>query len=120
MIDLEEAREKLLRLFIEGIYFFFPKEEVKTYQDLVETKIEAVELYQNNNSFHHLVQILTTATLSIFSPWYTELKQLREEAERFKSTLDDIAGICVNYDGYTTVEGLQGLIDDIGDMAARR
>ena len=52
--------------------------------------------------------------------WDALLDNIISEAQSpFKEALDDIVGICVNYDGYDTVEGLKGLIDDIQDYARR-
>lgn len=34
--------------------------------------------------------------------------------------IEDITGICVDYDGYKTVKGLKGLIDDIKDYSIKR
>ena len=39
------------------------------------------------------------------------------KVEKLQETLDNISGICVNYDGYTDIHGLKGLIDDIKEMA---
>jgi hypothetical protein len=49
---------------------------------------------------------------------FADLGSIIEEATfTLKEVLDNISGICVNYDGYTTAEGLRGLIDDIKEMA---
>ena len=45
------------------------------------------------------------------------IEWLVEEVEKLQETLDNISGICVNYDGYVTIKGLKGLIDDIKEMA---
>lgn len=39
------------------------------------------------------------------------------ENERLREKLSDIADVCIGYDGFDTVEGLKGLIDDIAGMA---
>ncbi len=37
--------------------------------------------------------------------------------DRSRETLEEISMICVDYDGYRTIEELKGLIDDIRDYA---
>lgn len=36
-----------------------------------------------------------------------------------REALENIIAICIDYDGYNTVEGLKGLIDDIKDYAGK-
>jgi len=37
----------------------------------------------------------------------------------YKLALQDIQALTLHYDGFATVEGLRGLVDDIGDIAGK-
>lgn len=40
-------------------------------------------------------------------------------AEYYRDQLENIRAVCIDYDGYRTVEGLKGLIDNIKIMALK-
>lgn len=48
-----------------------------------------------------------------------ERDEARMWARRFYKALDDISLIALDYDGYRSVEGLMGLVDELRDIAGK-
>lgn len=44
-------------------------------------------------------------------------KRVRDERDNLREWLGNIRDVCVDYDGYTTVEGLKSLVDDLRGMS---
>ena len=79
----------------------------KSIEDIIE------EYLKNHVDFVEDIDLKAIAIL-------TELQGYIHKSEVVdKEALKDIIGICVDYDGYRSVEGLKSLIDDIRDYAGK-